>query len=138
VFIHDAIMYMTTEHDLSQALVTSFVHCRPGGVALFVPDHVQETFRPTTDHGGHDGRDRGLRYLEWTWDPDPDDNTFVVDFAYLLREADGSVHVEHDRHLCGLFGREDWLRLLRAVGFVPRVLNDSYGRDMFVAVRPER
>jgi hypothetical protein len=51
-------------------------------------------------------------------------------------EAPLFSHAEYDRHLCGLFGREDWLRLLGSVGFLPRVVPDSYGRDVFVAVRP--
>jgi trans-aconitate methyltransferase len=46
VFIHDALMYMTTEHDLVQAMETCFSHCRPGGASLFVPDYVRETFLP--------------------------------------------------------------------------------------------
>ena len=41
-----------------------------------VPDHVRENFQASTDHGGHDGTDRSLRYLEWTWDPDPADSTY--------------------------------------------------------------
>jgi len=122
VFIHDAIMYMTSEHDLRQAIETAFVHCRPGGVALFAPDCIRETFRPSTDHGGHDGPQRAMRYLEWTYDPDPADSTFLTDFAYLLREADGRVHVEHDQHVLGLFSRGDWLRLIIAAGFEARVL----------------
>jgi SAM-dependent methyltransferase len=117
VFVHDAICYMTSEHDLRRALETAFVHCRPGGAALFAPDHVRETFRPSTDCGGHDAGVRGLRYLEWSWDPDPADSIYLVDFAYLLRDADGSVRMEHDRHVEGLFARADWLRLLADVGF---------------------
>jgi hypothetical protein len=81
---------------------------------------VRETLRPSTDHGGVDGEGRGLRYLEWTWDPDPADTSYVVDFAILLRERDGSVTVEKDRHVEGLFSRGDWLRLLADVGFRPR------------------
>jgi hypothetical protein len=47
---------------------------------------------PGTDEGGQDGRDgRGLRYLEWTWDPDSTDDTYIVDYAFLLREASGAV-----------------------------------------------
>ena len=113
VFVHDAVVYMTTEADLRAAIETAAVHCRAGGVALFAPDHLRENFAPSTDHGGHDGEDgRGLRYLEWTWDPDPSDDTYTVDFAYLLREPDGTARVEQDRHLEGLFSRETWLRLL--------------------------
>ena len=54
VFVHDAVQYMTTEHDLAAAIATAAVHCMPGGVALFAPDHVRETFQPGTNCGGHD------------------------------------------------------------------------------------
>lgn len=135
VFVNDAIAYMTSAADLRRALETAFVHCRPGGAALFAPDHVRETFTPSTDHGGHDNGTRGLRYLEWTYDPDPTDTTYLVDFAYLLRAANGDVQVEHDRHLEGMFGREEWLQLLREVGFQPRIVNDPWQRDLFVAVK---
>jgi hypothetical protein len=142
VFVHDAVVYMKTEEDLRQAIDTAFVHCRPGGAALFAPDHVRETFRPSTDHGGHDGSDRGLRYLEWTWDPDPNDTTCTVDYAYLLRASDGTVRVEHDRYIEGLFARSDWLRLLSEAGFQPRVLPFDHSElepgtyEVFVAKKP--
>ena len=54
VFIHDAISYVTTETDLAAAIATAYVHCRPGGVALFAPDYTRETFTPATRHGGSD------------------------------------------------------------------------------------
>jgi len=65
VLVHDAVMYMTMELDLRLAIETAFVHTRPGGVALFAPDAVRETFTPRTDHGGSDGDGRAVRYLEW-------------------------------------------------------------------------
>ena len=77
-----------------------------------------------TDHGGHDGRDgdpRSLRYLEWTWDPDPDDTWYVDDFAYLLREGPDEPRVVHDRHVLGLFPRATWLSLFTHVGFAPQI-----------------
>ena len=118
VVVHDAIMYMTTVEDLRTALRTAFVHLRPGGIALFVPDDVRETFRAGHESGGHDAPDgSGLRYLEWSWDPDPDDTSFIVDFAFLLREPDGSVTAVHDRHLNGLFDLDTWHRLLADAGF---------------------
>lgn len=122
VFLHDAISYMTSEADLRSAIETAYVHCQPGGSALLAPDHVRENFRASTEHGGHDAVDRGMRYLEWTWDPDLADNTYVVDYAYLLRDSDGSVRVERDRHIHGLFARADWLRLLAEVGFQPEAV----------------
>ena len=89
VFIHDAVVYMTSEADVRRAIETARVHCRPGGAVLFAPDHVRETFRPSTDHGGHDGPERALRYLEWTWDPDPTDNTYTVDYSYHASRRPG-------------------------------------------------
>lgn len=136
VFVHDAVMYMTGEADLRQALATAFVHCRPGGLALFAPDYVRENFKPGTDHGGSDAGGRGLRYLEWTWDPDERDTEYTVDYAYLLREADGSVTVERDRHIEGLFRREDWLRWLADAGFRAEVVPDPFEREVFVGFKP--
>ncbi len=136
VFLHDAISYMTNEADLRAAMQTAYLHCRPGGAALFAPDYTRESFLPSTDHGGHDGNGRGLRYLEWVVDPDPSDTVYTVNLAYLLRERDGSVRVEHDRHFLGLFAVEDWLRLLRQVGFRPMAVTAPYNRQVFVAVKP--
>jgi SAM-dependent methyltransferase len=143
VFVHDAIEYVTSLPDLRAAMETAFVHCRPDGVALFVPDYVRETFKPRTEHGGHDGDRRGLRYLEWDWDPEPNDDTYVSDFAYLLRHGDGSVEVEHDRHVCGLFARDRWLSLLAEVGFraeirVIHLSDEDVAPEAFLAARPAR
>jgi SAM-dependent methyltransferase len=141
VFAHDALDYMHTLDDLRQAMQTAFEHCRPGGVAVFAPDFVRENFRVGTDHGGHDGPDRALRYLEWIRDPDPSDSTYVADYAYLLYEPGQPVQVVHDQHLCGLFDRSDWLRLLDDVGFQvsTRPFKHSevdYTLEVFVAVKP--
>jgi SAM-dependent methyltransferase len=135
VLVHDAIVYMTTEGDLRAALATAFAHLRPGGVAVFAPDCVRETFAAKTGHGGHDGAGRALRYLEWTHDPDPGDTTYVTDFVLLLREGAADVRVRYDRHLMGLFSRARWLDLMAEVGFEPSVV-DPGGRALFVGVRP--
>jgi len=121
VFIHDAIMYLTTEADLALAIETAFMHCRSGGAALFVPDCFKEGYADHTDHGGHDGPDRSLRYLEWGHDDDPADDVFVVDFAIMLRAEPEPVRLIHDRHVYGLFGRERWLALCRQAGFRPEI-----------------
>ena len=135
VFVHDAIMYMTTEQELRQVLETAFIHCKSGGTALFMPDVVREKFVSLTTHGGHDAEDRGIRYIEWTFDPDPSDTTYTVDFAYLLREGNGPVRVEHDQHVFGLFMKEVWLQLLRDAGFNPAVVADPWDRLVFVCSR---
>ena len=144
VFVHDAVCYVTTEADLARAFATAFAHCRPGGGAVFAPDYVRETFRPSTDSGGNDAPEgRGLRYLEWVWDPDPADATYVADYAYLIREADGATRVVHDRHVEGVFPRATWLALLAEAGFEARAVRVIHGdlepgavHEAFVARRP--
>ena len=118
VFVHDAVEYMVTPDDLARAVTTAFVHTRPGGVSLFVPDGTAETFAEYADHGGHDGPDgRGLRYLEWMIDPDPADAMCEVHFACLLRNGT-DVRLVHDRHVHGLFTVRQWFDALAAAGFV--------------------
>lgn len=129
VFVHDAVCYMLTEDDLRRAIATAFAHCRPGGAALFCPDYVRETFCSETTHGGEDDGERGLRYLEWSHDPDNGDTTYVVDYAFVLRDAGGATRVVHDQHVVGLFAQADWLRLLAEAGFEARALPLDLGDD---------
>lgn len=143
VFVHDAIDYMTTEEDLRRAIDTAFVHCVPGGLAVFVPDDTREGFRPCTGHGGSDGLDgRGARYLEWHWDPDPADSETLTEYAFILREPDGTTSSWHETHRLGLFSRDTWLRLLAEAGFdaeaVPeKTTEDREPREVFVGRRPQ-
>ncbi|MFC1996944.1 class I SAM-dependent DNA methyltransferase [Chloroflexota bacterium] len=144
VFIQDAIMYMLTESDLFQAIETAFVHCQPGGVALFAPDSTRETFKESTGHGGHDRGERGLRYLDWTHDSDDTDSTYVSDMVYLLRDGAGQVRCVHDRHIMGLFGHDDWLRLIAQAGFQASSLPFEHSEiepgstHVFVGIKPEK
>jgi hypothetical protein len=118
-------------------IATAFRHCRAGGAAVFVPDYVKQTFAPETESGGEDGADgRGLRYLQWTWDPDPDGDTFDVAYAYILREADGTTRTEGDRHREGLFPRASWLAWITGAGFAVSSRIDPWGRDVFLATKP--
>lgn len=146
VFVHDAIDYMTTESDLQAAFVTAAAHLSSGGVAVFLPDDLRETFEPSTDHGGEDGADgRSARLLEWTWDPDPSDTWVQTEYSFLLRDESGVHHV-HESHKTGLFNRDTWLRLLDECGFDPEVVTEELSeeeaaeedartpRELFVAV----
>ena len=117
VFIYDAIGYLPTESDLSHAIKTAYAHCRPGGVALSAPDCVRETFKPSTSHGGHDGEGRSLRYLEWAWDPDPSDTTYLNDMVYALREGAQAIRTVEDQHVLGLFAHNEWIGLISNAGF---------------------
>jgi SAM-dependent methyltransferase len=137
VMIHDAIAYMTSEASLRAAFRTAYKHCRPGGAVVLLPDNVTETFEPTTDHGGEDAADGGgMRYLEWTYDPDPSDTTVDTVFALVFREADGKVRSDVDHHRFGLFPRASWLAWLSAEGFSATSRIDPWNRDVFVARKP--
>jgi hypothetical protein len=106
---------------------------------------VREKFAEGVETGGHDDERRSLRYLAWTWDPDPADETYVADYAYLLREEGQPMRSVYDRHVCGLFARSTWLRLLEEVGFqrpAVRPLEHSEvppgSVEVFVALKPTR
>lgn len=143
VFVHDAIEYMTTEVDLVAALATAARHLRPGGVALFVPDALSETFETSTEAFGEDGEmGEGIRVLEWSHDPDPTDTVVHTEYAFVMRERDGRVHSFAETHLTGVFSEATWLRCLDAAGFTARIeleqtAEDRPGRRMFLGVRRE-
>ena len=137
VMIHDAIMYMTTEQDLLAALVTARAHLAPSGALMVLPDYVAETFEMEVDTGGNDARDgsgRGVRFMSWSHAPVAGSTTHEVDYAILIRAADGSVELVHDRHTIGLFPRRTWQETFIRAGFAPPTsVHDSWGRDVFTA-----
>jgi NAD(P)-dependent dehydrogenase (short-subunit alcohol dehydrogenase family) len=72
VFVHYAVMYMTTEGDLRVTLATVAAHLELGGLALVAPDAKTETFKEATEHGNGEGADgRRARYLQWLLPPEP-------------------------------------------------------------------
>ncbi len=143
VFVHDAIDYMTTEHDLAAACATIAAHLEPGGLAVIMGDATTETFEPGTEMGGIDADDgRGVRYLEWTWDPDPDDHHIQTEYTFVLRNADGAINTVHETHHYGLFPETTWLRLLTDAGLTPsrhteHTDDDRQARTVFLATRPK-
>ena len=143
VLVHDAIVYMTSEADLAAAINTAYVHTRPGGAAIFAPDCTRETFTEQSEIYEGEDSERAMRCLEWSWDPDPSDDTYTVEYAFLLRE-DGEVSVVHDRHIEGLFAVDTWRRLLTEAGFdvelIKRPLDDAdvvdaYTEEVFLCRR---
>jgi SAM-dependent methyltransferase len=141
VLVHDAIDYVTTQADLGRGIATAFAHCRPGGIAVFAPDHTAETFRAGRGAGGgNDGTGRQASFREQTTDPDPADDWILAEYEFTLREPDGSVRVVPEAHRLGSFRRETWLRLLRAAGFGAAVCAGHgirSGKVIFVGRRAE-
>jgi len=142
VFVHDAISYMTSEYDLSRVARTAYEHCRPDGIVLFAPDFTRETFISRTSNGGHDYGRRALRYLQWDWDPQPDDTVYVSDMVYLLKNEDGTVRCVYDRHTLGLFSKDVWIRIMTDSGFDARAVPFEHSEfpdltlEVFVGRRP--
>ncbi len=120
VLVHDAVDYITSEAELRQVIDTAFAHCRPGGLAIFSPDHTAETFQAASGGGGSgDAAGRHASFRERTWDPDPADTWIQADYEFVLRGADGAVQVVRETHRLGAFSRAAWLRLLAEAGFDP-------------------
>ena len=136
VLVHDAVDYMTEEDDLRQVIRTAFVHCRPGGIAVFAPDHTAEGFRAGTGRGGGtDSRGREASFHERDWDPDPADNWVQADYEFVLRDADGTVQVVHESHRLGAFSEKIWVRLLAEAGFTAQAGPRRTRGSLFVGRR---
>lgn len=120
VVAHDAVDYMTCEADLRAVIETAFTHCRPEGIAVFVPDHVADTFQPGEGRGGSgDAVGRHGSFRERIWDPDPADDWVLAEYEFVLREAGGGVQVVREAHRLGAFRRDTWRRLIAGAGFDP-------------------
>lgn len=117
VIIHDAIDYMLTEQDLSKVFETAASHLYPKGVLITAPDYFKETFTdPWIEHGTNRDEKIELSYIEYSYDPDPEDTTIETIMFYLIREK-GRLKIEKDRHVTGLFPKTTWSRLIRQAGF---------------------
>jgi trans-aconitate methyltransferase len=139
VLVHDAVVYMASEADLRAAAETAFEHTRPGGAAIFAPDCVRERFAEHTELYQGSAGSRQLRAIEWSWDPDPGDDTYAVEYALLLRDG-GEVRAFHDRHVEGLFSTATWRRILAEVGYrveaIDRPIGEGEVDQVFLCLRP--
>jgi SAM-dependent methyltransferase len=119
VLVHDAVDYVTNAADLRLVIDTAFAHCRPGGIAVFVPDYLSDDFSELTGGGGggSDATGRQASFTERTWDPDPSDDWVQAEYEFTLRGADGTISVIRETHRLGAFSRETWLDVLAGAGF---------------------
>ena len=143
VLVHDAIAYMTSEDDLGAAFATAYRHLAPGGLALFIPDDVVETFEPGEADlfGGETPDGRSVRALEWCGELAADGTT-TVHYAFLLKDADGQVTTAGETHHVGVFARPEWERWLEAVGFSVETVREETDEDhtprfLFLGTRRE-
>lgn len=142
VLIHDAVCYLLSEDDIRATLETARTHLRAGGVLIMAPDWYTETYSGTKLEAGM-RRDVTPEFasIEYDHDPDPDDSTLESVFIYIIKNEDGSVRVEEDRHITGIFSIHVWLGLMEQAGFcakrLPYPVHED-GRDgwLLVGVMP--
>lgn len=117
VLVHDAISYMLTEDDLRAAFATAAAHLKPGGVFITAPDWFRETFPGLwTSHKTRKKEGVEVTYFEYEYDPDPADTTVETLSFYMIREM-GTLRIETDRHITGLFPLQTWVDLMTEAGF---------------------
>lgn len=138
VLIHDAVCYLKSEDDISATLSTAREHLVTGGALIMAPDWFTETY-PGTQLNCGIRRDTTPEFasIEYEHDPDPTDSAIESVFIYIIKSADGSVHVEEDRHITGIFSTQTWIRLMEQAGFlakrVPYPIHED-GRDAWLLV----
>ena len=139
VFVHDAVMYLTTEDDLRLAIETASIHCRPGGVASSRPMPSARPSPPAPITAATTGT--GAPCATSSQRRPGGEQAFAVDYVVLVTEPGADARVVHDRHLHGLFAEHTWLYLLEAAGFAAHVdpgnpeLEDE-AQPVFVGRRP--
>jgi hypothetical protein len=52
-----------------------------------------------------------------------------VHYSFLLREADGRMHIEYERHVSGVFPEATWVQLLTAQGFDVTAVTETSAVD---------
>lgn len=120
VVVFDSLAYMLTEEDLRAAFLTAFVHIKPGGVFCTFVEQTAERFQQNrTQSLTHGKGNVEITLIENYYDPDPRDTSYETTLVYLIRRGD-QLHIETDRHLCGIFRLETWLGILADVGFEVR------------------
>ncbi len=117
VLIHDAISHMLSEKDILDTFTTAAVHIDTPGVLIVAPDYFRETFSsPTVECRTQIDESMKLTYFEYAHDPDPNDTVIETVFTYLIHEK-GSLRLEHDRMITGLFSKRTWACLMSEAGF---------------------
>jgi len=130
VTILDSINYLKTVEDLQRTFITTYEHLKPGGVFLTFVEQIAGQFKQNnTTFLTHSQSDVEITFIENYYDPDPTDTSYEATFIYLIRVG-GKLEIHSDRHLCGVFKLETWLKLLKEVGF--KVIQNKFEHSTFI------
>ena len=139
VLIHDAASYLLSKEDLRNTFDTAGIHLRNSSVLLVAPYWVEETFPDGWVFTWEQKQgDIEVKIEEVMVDSDPSDMEVESTYTYTIKR-DGTVNVETDTHITGLFPINTWVGLLEEAGFsvdlIPLPPNEGgYGSWLFVAV----
>lgn len=130
VLVHDAIDYIVGTADLRRVINTAAAHCQPGGLAIFVPDYVKDSFAEVTGGGGGgvDEAGRTASFAERTWDPDPADDWVQADYEFTLHTPGSAPRVVRESHRLSAFSRDTWITLLTEANLDPDAGIDLHQR----------
>jgi len=93
------------------------------------PDDYVETFTPPRVwHETQRKAGSELTFVEYSWDPDPNDTQIETVYVFFFQEG-GALRVEVDRHVTGLFSIGTWERLLIESGFQPERIDYPYSEN---------
>lgn len=109
----DSINYIKTVEDLQRTFITTYEHLKPGGVFLTFVEQIAGQFKQNnTTCSTHSQGDVEITFVENDYDSDPTDTEYEATFIYFIRFG-GKLEIYSDRHLCGIFKLETWLKLLK-------------------------
>jgi len=116
VVIPDSVSYLRTAADIVAAARTALWHCALGGVAVFQPEYVAETFREDRYSAQASDGNSGLTLTRTTSRHPGRENGYYSRFEYVLTSQNGTEQWD-EIHEFGLAAIADWLSILERSGF---------------------
>ncbi|MFP4111692.1 MAG: class I SAM-dependent DNA methyltransferase [Candidatus Woesearchaeota archaeon] len=119
VIIPDSIDYMVSLDDLKQAIQTSAVHLKPGGVLMIV-GKTKETFHNNNfAYTGEKGKTQ-VTVIENNYVNPFVPNTYEITLLYLIRK-NGKLSKYIEESKAGLFPEKIWDNVLKNAGFKMKI-----------------
>lgn len=116
ITVHDSFCYLTRESSVRDLFGTIAHHLDREGLALIKLESVSEGFRgPYRYLTNFEDDKRDVTVTHFEWDPDPDDTSIEVVYVFLECTDDG-VTTREERHMLGLFSRQQLLLWLDDAG----------------------
>lgn len=128
VIIPDSIDYMVSLDDLKQAIQTSAIHLKPGGVLLIV-GKTEETFQSNNFAYTGEKDDTQVTLFENNFINHYKPNTYEIIMVYLIRQK-GKLSKYIEESVAGLFSQATWDEVLKNAGFImeKRILDGIYDK----------